>query len=102
MSSSTGSVEEKIRLLPPDLREEAIHYIDELVKRSKRSPPASFRCAAEGTLAEIGKRYWGKHFWGRGFFSTTSGNITDEMINDYINGHMDAHKSDNERNISLD
>ena len=51
---------------------------------------------------EIGKRSWGKHFWGRGFFSTTSGNITDEMINDYINGHMDAHKSDNERNISLD
>jgi hypothetical protein len=57
MSSSTGSVEEKIRLLPPDLREEAIHYIDELVKRSKRSPPPSFRCAAEGTLAELGKRY---------------------------------------------
>ncbi|MDO9326475.1 MAG: hypothetical protein Q7T80_16115 [Methanoregula sp.] len=57
MSSSTGSVEEKIRLLPPDLREEAIHYIDERVKRSKRSPPTPFRCAAEGTLAELGKRY---------------------------------------------
>ena len=57
MSSSSGSVEEKIRQLQPDLREEAIHYIDELVKRSKRSPPASFRCAAEGTLAELGKRY---------------------------------------------
>jgi len=57
MSSSTGSVEEKIRLLPPDLREEAIHFIDELVKHSKRSPPTSFRCAAKGTLAELGKRY---------------------------------------------
>jgi hypothetical protein len=57
MSSSTGSVEEKIRLLPPDLRKEAIHYIDELVKRSKRSPPALFKCAAEGTLSELGKRY---------------------------------------------
>ncbi len=57
MSSSAGSVEEKIRMLPPDLREEAIHYIDELVKRSKRSSRVSFRCAAEGTLAELGKRY---------------------------------------------
>lgn len=57
MSSSPGSVEEKIRMLPPDLREEAILYIDQLVKRSKRSSPASFRCAAEGTLAELGKRY---------------------------------------------
>ncbi len=57
MSSSSGSVEEKIRMLPPDLREEAIHYIDQLIKRSKRAPPAAFRCAAEGTLAELGKRY---------------------------------------------
>jgi hypothetical protein len=57
MSASTGSVEEKIRMLPPDLREEAIHYINELVKRSKKAQPTSFKCAAEGTLAELGKRY---------------------------------------------
>ena len=57
MSSQAGTVEEKIRMLPPDLREEAVHYIDELVRRSKRSPTAAFRCAAEGTLAELGKRY---------------------------------------------
>ena len=30
---------------------------------------------------EMGKRYWGRHFWGREFFSTTRGNVTDEMIN---------------------
>ncbi|GEM_PF-2816006 len=57
MSSSPGSVEEKIQMLPPDLREEAILYIDQLVKRSKKSPAAAFRCAAEGTLAELGKWY---------------------------------------------
>jgi hypothetical protein len=57
MSASSGSVDEKIRMLPPDLREEAIHYIDKLVKRSKRAPSTPFRCAAEGTLAELGKRY---------------------------------------------
>lgn len=34
---------------------------------------------------EIRKQYWGRHFWARGFFSSTSGNITDEMINEYIN-----------------
>jgi putative transposase len=33
---------------------------------------------------EMRKRYWGRHFWGRGFFSTTSGNVTDEMINAYM------------------
>jgi putative transposase len=48
------------------------------------------------------KVYWGNHFWARGFFSTTSGNVTDEVINNYINNHSDANKTDNERNISLE
>ncbi|MCP4443482.1 MAG: IS200/IS605 family transposase, partial [Aureispira sp.] len=26
------------------------------------------------------KPYWGRHFWGRGYFSSTSGNVTDEVI----------------------
>ncbi|MCC8419325.1 MAG: transposase, partial [Rickettsia endosymbiont of Glossina mortisans submortisans] len=36
--------------------------------------------------------YWGKRFWGRGYFSTTSGHITDEVINEYINNHTEAHQ----------
>ena len=51
---------------------------------------------------EIRKKYWGRHFWARGFFSSTSGNITDEMINEYINQHSEAHKTDNLLNISLE
>jgi REP element-mobilizing transposase RayT len=50
----------------------------------------------------IRKKYWGCHFWGRGFFSSTSGNITDEVINNYIDNHVDARKSDSINNISLD
>ena len=38
------------------------------------------------------KHYWGRHFWARGYFSATSGNITDDMINEYINGHVDGNK----------
>ena len=57
MSLSLGSVEEKLQTLPPDLREDAIHYIDELVKRSKKRSSQPFRCAAEGTLEELGTRY---------------------------------------------
>jgi putative transposase len=51
---------------------------------------------------EIRKRYWGCHFWARGFFSSTSGNVTDDIINNYINHHSDAHKSDNINKISLE
>ena len=28
--------------------------------------------------------YWGRHLWARGYFVATSGNITDEVIMDYI------------------
>ncbi len=50
----------------------------------------------------IHKEYWGKPFWGRGFFSSTSGNVTDDIINSYIDQHSDAHKTENLLNISLE
>ncbi|MBN4054665.1 transposase [Nitrospira defluvii] len=30
------------------------------------------------------KQFWGRHFWGRGYSAVSSGNITDEMIQKYI------------------
>jgi len=30
------------------------------------------------------KQYWGQHMWARGYFCCSSGNITDEMIKQYI------------------
>ena len=32
----------------------------------------------------IRKTFWGKHFWARGYFAASSGNITDETIQAYI------------------
>ena len=40
----------------------------------------------------IRKRYWGQRFWQRGYFSTTSGNITDDIIMRYLDRH--THKDD--------
>ena len=51
---------------------------------------------------ELRKKYWGRHFWARGYFSSTSGNVTDEIINEYINNHSDAHRQNGEENISLE
>ena len=31
------------------------------------------------------RQFWGRHFWARGYFAVTSGTITDDMINEYIN-----------------
>lgn len=33
------------------------------------------------------KHYWGRRFWGRGFGAFSTGNITDNMVQEYIEGH---------------
>ncbi len=30
------------------------------------------------------KQYWGRHLWARGYFAATSGNVTDEVVREYI------------------
>jgi putative transposase len=36
---------------------------------------------------ELRKRYWGRRFWVRGYFSTTSGNVTHDIILQYLELH---------------
>ncbi len=35
-------------------------------------------------FAHLRKQFWGRHFWARGYMAVSSGNITDEMIEAYI------------------
>ena len=35
------------------------------------------------------KRYWGRHFWARGYFCVTAGELTQEMIRDYLEHHFE-------------
>jgi len=30
------------------------------------------------------REFWGRHLWGRGYFGCTTGNVTDEVIKEYI------------------
>jgi len=43
------------------------------------------------------KRYWGRHFWARGYFCVTSGDVTDEMIKEYLEHHFEPKVDDNFR-----
>jgi putative transposase len=40
------------------------------------------------------KRYWGQHVWARGYFVSTTGVVTDEMIQNYIRGHEESQQDD--------
>jgi len=38
---------------------------------------------------ELKKRYWGRHLWARGYFCATVGDMTDEMIRQYLEHHFE-------------
>ena len=42
----------------------------------------------------IKKRYWGRHFWARGYFCATVGQMTEEMIKEYLDHHFEPKKDD--------
>jgi putative transposase len=44
---------------------------------------------------ELKKRYWGRHFWAIGFGCWSTGNITDEMVNEYLEHHRNPNESNN-------
>jgi len=60
--------------VPPNLA------VSELVKRLKGR---SSRLMLE-EFGELRKTYWGRHLWARGYFVASSGNVTDEIIAEYI------------------
>jgi len=35
-------------------------------------------------FAHLRKQFWGRHFWARGYLAVSSGNLTDEMTQQYI------------------
>ena len=59
------------------------HSISDVMQRIKGR--SSRRLQQE--FPALKKRYWGRHFWARGYFCSTSGNITDELVLQYLQKH---------------
>ena len=47
----------------------------------------------------LSKVFWGRHMWGRGYFAVSSGNVTDEVIMEYIR-LQDTESEDDNFNVS--
>ncbi len=54
--------------------------VSKLVQRVKGK--SSWRLQRE--FPEIKRKFWGQRMWGRGYFVASSGNVTDEVIVEYI------------------
>ena len=55
---------------------------------SRRSPIDNATKIFE-EFPHIKKRYWGRHFWARGYFCVTAGEMTKEMIQEYLAHHFE-------------
>ena len=60
--------------VPPQLA------VSDLVQRLKGR--SSRRMLDE--FSELKREFWGQHLWARGYFAASSGNVTDEIIAQYI------------------
>ena len=90
----------EIEILKGVVRKDHIHILvsappsmapSEIMRRIKgRSSAELFE-----TLPELKKRYWGRHFWARGYFCVTSGEMTEEMIKEYLEHHFEPKTDDN-------
>ena len=64
--------------------------VSEIVKRLKGR---SSRMLMQ-EFPELKRRYWGCHFWGIGYGSWSTGHITDEILQSYLQHHKDNPNSD--------
>jgi len=54
--------------------------VSELVKRLKGR--SSRKMLQE--YDELRREFWGRHLWARGYFAASTGNVTDEIVAEYI------------------
>ena len=45
-------------------------------------------------FSELKRRYWGQHLWGIVYGAWSTGNITDEMVQEYLNHHKEGPNGD--------
>ncbi len=83
---------EDVRILKGVVSKDHVHMhinyrpsqsISDLVKRLKGRSSRKL----QEEFPELKKQYWGRHFWAIGFGCWSTGNITDKMVNDYLEHH---------------
>jgi putative transposase len=72
--------------------------VSELVKRLKGR--SSRRMMEE--YGEIRQAFWGRHMWARGYFGGSTGNVTDEIIADYIEKQSLKAPDEEDQDFSVD
>ncbi len=58
------------------------NYVKAVKGKSSRKLLSEYR--------RLSKMFWGRHIWARGYFAASTGNVTDEVVMEYIRLQKDA------------
>jgi len=98
--------EEKVEILSGVVSADHIHIllsinpstsISTLVKYLKGKTSHTLQMEFES----LRKRYWGQHLWARGYFAVSVGNITDEIVKQYLEHHFEGTEGEDAFRIEL-
>ena len=67
-----------------------------LVQYLKGNTPRKLQMEYKGS----NKQFWGRHIWARGYFVASSGNVTDDVIKEYIK-NQDLQEKSNYDNFEI-
>jgi putative transposase len=90
---------EDVQILKGVLSKDHIHMhieypsrvsISDLVKRLKGRTSRNL----QREFPVLKKRYWGRHFWAIGYGAWSTGNVTDEMVQEYLEHHRHPSNKD--------
>ena len=97
---------EEVKILKGVVSKDHVHIHTEYPPRialSKLVQPMKGRTSRllQKEFPKLGERYWGRHFWAIGYGVWSTGNITDEMVQEYLEHHRDSSNTDTD-NIILE
>ena len=86
---------EDVRILKGVVSKDHVHMhieyppsksVSDLVKRLKGRTSRLL----QQEYPELKRKYWGRHFWAIGYGAWSTGNITEGMVQEYLEHHRDA------------
>jgi len=90
---------EDIRILKEVVSKDHVHMhieyppsltVSDIVKKLKGRTSRKLQME----FKELSKRYWGKHFWAIGYGVWSTGNVTQDMVDEYLEHHRNPSNKD--------
>lgn len=87
--------EENVEIISGTVSQDHVHILVSLDPSISVSKLVKFlKCKTSRKLQQeypqLQKRYWGQHLWARGYFAVSTGNVSTDMITQYIEHHFEA------------